>query len=295
MKTSLQRFTYFTAGTIFSILWASASVAAKIGLRSGQPFVLFVVRFAIAAALMLFISHAIMRQPLPTGKRLWKQLIIYGLLNVGLYLGLFVLAMREVSAGLGTLFIATNPVFIVIISAVWGRQRIRAVTLVSFALCLAGLLLAAYPLLLDSYASLRGIGLLLLSMLTYSLGAIYFSRHEWGDLHILTINGWQTLFGGLSLLPFALWFFDASANRPDANFIGSILWLAGPVSIVAVLLWLYLLRDNPVNASAWLFLCPIIGFAIAALIVDEPLSWHTAVGVVLVLAGLLLVQRKKPS
>lgn len=295
MKTSLQRFTYFTAGTIFSILWASASVAAKIGLRSGQPFVLFVVRFAIAAALMLFISHAIMRQPLPTGKRLWKQLIIYGLLNVGLYLGLFVLAMREVSAGLGTLFIATNPVFIVIISAVWGRQRIRAVTLVSFALCLAGLLLAAYPLLLDSYASLRGIGLLLLSMLTYSFGAIYFSRHEWGDLHILTINGWQTLFGGLSLLPFALWFFDASANRPDANFIGSILWLAGPVSIVAVLLWLYLLRDNPVNASAWLFLCPIIGFAIAALIVDEPLSWHTAVGVVLVLAGLLLVQRKKPS
>ena len=119
-----------------------------------------------------------------------------------------------------------------------------------------------------------------------------FSRQDWQNLHILTINGWQTLIGGVCLLPFMIFFFDGSANTFDWRWWGAVLWLAIPVSIVAVLLWLYLLRDNPVNASAWLFLCPIAGFAIAALLMGEPLSWLTLVGVLLVIVGLYLVQRR---
>jgi len=275
----------------FAVLWASASAATKIGLQSGQPFVIAIARFALASVLMLGIAHIVMHQRLPRGRRIWRQLSTYGLLNVGLYLGLYVLAMQEVSAGLGTLFVATNPVLILLIGAIWHKQPIRLSTVASFILCSAGMLLAAYPLLQDSYASLRGIGILFLSMLAYSVGAIYFARRTWGDLHILTINGWQTLIGGTFILPFMIFFFDGSANVLDWRLLGAVAWLAISVSICAVLLWLYLLRDNPVNASAWLFLCPIAGFAIASVLMDEPLTWHTFAGVILVMAGLYLVQR----
>jgi Permeases of the drug/metabolite transporter (DMT) superfamily len=295
LKTQLQRFTYFLSGTIFAIFWASASAATKIGLESSQPFVMAVARFALASALMLALTHGIMRQRLPSERKIWKQFFIYGLLNITLYLGLYVLAMREVSAGLGTLFVATNPVLILLINAVWFKQPIRLNTVLSFLLCIAGMLLAAYPLYQESHASLLGLGILFLSMLSYSAGAIYFARQDWGDLHILTINGWQTLIGGVCLLPFMVVFFDRSANVFAPQWWGAVIWLAIPVSIIAVLLWLYLLRDNPVNASAWLFLCPIAGFAIAAVLMKEPLSWHTFVGVVLVLSGLYLVQRMKTT
>ncbi len=50
---------------------------------------------------MVIISHGILRKRLPQ-KHEWKQLAIYGLLNISLYLGLYVLAMRNVSAGLGS-------------------------------------------------------------------------------------------------------------------------------------------------------------------------------------------------
>ncbi|MGK6352288.1 DMT family transporter [Parapedobacter sp. DT-150] len=292
-KSSLQRFAYFSAGVLFAILWASASAATKIGLQSAQPFVIALARFALAAAIMLGVTHLILRQPIPSGKQIWRQLFIYGLLNVGLYLGLYVLAMQEVSAGLGTLFVAANPVLILLISALWYKQRVSWGSILSFVLCIAGMLLAAYPLFLNSYASWQGIGILFLSMLSYSAGAIYFARRTWGDLHILTINGWQTLIGGTCLLPFMLFFFDASANTFDGRWWGAVAWLAIPVSIVAVLLWLYLLRDNPVKASTWLFLCPIAGFAIAAVLMNEPISWHTFGGVLLVMVGLYLVQRMK--
>ncbi len=292
MKSPVQQLLYFLAGTIFAVLWASASAATKIGLESSQPFVMAVARFALASAIMLGIAHLVIRQAVPTGRRIWKQLIVYGLLNVSLYLGLYVLAMREVSAGLGTLFVATNPVLILLLNAIWYKQPIRLNTVLSFLLCVAGMLLAAYPLYQGSYATLLGISTLFLSMLSYSAGAIYFARNDWGKLHILTINGWQTLIGGIFLFPFMIFFFDGPENVFDHRWWGAVTWLAIPVSIVAVLLWLHLLRDNPIKASAWLFLCPIAGFGIAAMWMNEPLSWHTFVGVLLVLGGLYLVQRR---
>ncbi len=278
---------------MFAILWASASAATKIGLLSAQPFIIAIARFAVAATVMLAIAHLVMGQRLPSGRPIWKRLAVYGFLNVGLYLGLYVVALQEVSAGLAALFVATNPVLIAMMGAVWYKQPVGRSTVVSFILCIAGMLLASYPLLGESYATPRGLAVLFLSMTSYSAGAIYFARQDWGRLHILTINGWQTLIGGLCVVPFAWFFYEGKANMFDDRFWGAVLWLAIAVSVVAVLLWLHLLRDNPVKASAWLFLCPIAGFVIAAVLMGEPLTWHTGTGVLLVMAGLYIVQRRR--
>lgn len=279
-------------GIAFAVLWASASAATKIGLQSAQPFVIAVTRFFIAAIIMLFISHVILKERLPQQQE-WKQIAVYGVLNISIYLGLYVIAMMNVSAGLGTLSVGTNPVLISIITAIWLRQRVKRATIISLILCTAGILVAAYPLLKNSYATPTGLVLLLISMLAYSTGAVYFSKNKWNGLHILVINGWQTLFGGIVLLPFLFAFYNADKNVYDIKSIACIVWLAIPVSIGAVQLWLYLLRDNPVKASFWLFLCPVFGFIIAAVMLKEPVSLNTFIGVALVIAGLYIVQKKK--
>ncbi|MEO8769873.1 MAG: DMT family transporter [Ferruginibacter sp.] len=280
------------AGIGFAILWASASAATKIALQSAQPFVIAVSRFFIASIIMLFVSHAVLKARLPQKKE-WKQLAIYGTLNISIYLGLYVIAMMNVSAGLGTLSIGTNPVFISIITAIWLKQKIKRATIISLLLCTAGILTAAWPLLKSSYATPQGLALLLISMFAYSTGAVYFSNNKWSGLHILVINGWQTLFGGILLLPFLITFYDRTKNVYDIKSIGGMLWLAIPVSIGAVQLWLYLLKDNPVKASFWLFLCPVFGFAIASVMLKEPVSINTFIAVVLVIAGLYIVLKKK--
>lgn len=286
---------WLVAGLTFSILWASASAATKIGLISAQPFTIALSRFAVASAIMLIIAHLILHKKLPGSLKIWMQLTVYGFFNISLYLGLYVLAMEEVSAGIGTLFVATNPVLITLISTIWYKQKIGGRTWMSFFLCMAGVLLAAYPLIGNGYASIKGLLIMLMSMLCYSVGAIYFSRKQWDGLHLLTINAWQTLIGGILLLPFFIIFYNPSANIFDLRLLGSILWLAIPVSIGAVMIWLYLLRQDAIKASFWLFLCPIAGFAIAALLMKEPLSLYTLTGVILVLAGLYLTQSGRLS
>ncbi len=243
---------------------------------------------------MLLVSHVVFKNRLPQ-KNEWKQLAIYGLLNISIYLGLYVIAMQRMAAGLGSLSIGTNPVFISLLSAIWLKKPIKPVTILSLILCAAGIVIAALPLLEQSYATPESMAILLISMISYSAGAIYFSEKKWNDLKMLTINGWQTLLGGAFLVPFLLFFYDSSKNSYDLKWIGSVLWLVFPVSIAAVQLWLYLLRDNPVKASFWLFLCPIVGFAIAAVVMHEPISLYTFIGVTFVVTGLYLVQKSKTA
>ncbi len=272
-------------GLTFAVLWASASAATKIALLSAQPFVIAVTRFFLAGFILLVFAHGINNYRRPRGNE-WRFIMIYGMLNISIYLGLYVIGMQKISAGLGTLAVGMNPVMISLMAAFFLKQPIGTKTVLSLLLCLAGVMLAAYPLLKTSYASLDGIFIILASMIAYSAGAIYFSRVNWNGLHLIAINGWQTLLGGVFLLPVLLFTYKGEKNNFDFNFWSGTFWLVLPVSIGAVQCWLYLLRVNAAKASYWLFLCPIFGFIISAILLNEPLSWYTAAGVSLVLIGL---------
>lgn len=280
------------AGLAFSILWASASTATKIGLQVVQPFSICIVRFSLAGVIMIVISHLILRQRLPRGRE-WLQVAIYGLLANTIYLGLYVIAMRQVSAGLGALAVATNPVFINLISAIFLRERLRPVTVFSLLLCMTGVVLAAWPLLRNSSATPAGLLLLLVAMVAYSISVLYFSRVPWNGLSRLTINGWQILMGAIFLSPVVAYVYQPALNTWNGKAFGAISWLAIPVSIAAVSLWLYLLQVDARRSSFWLFLTPVFGFIISNIFTHEPLTAYTLAGMILVLGGIYWQQVTK--
>jgi probable blue pigment (indigoidine) exporter len=275
-------------GLLFALLWASASTATKFGVLSVPPFVLAVSRFFLAGGLMLAWAYGPQRGKyrLPHGRE-WGHLTLFALLNTAIYLGAFVLALQRVSAGIGTLAVATNPLLISVLSAVWLRRPLRRVEIGGLALGLAGVGLAAYPLLINAYASIEGLLILLLGMISVSAATVFYARINW-QLPALVINGWQVLLGGVWLLPALLLFTDWHALTLDGRYWLSVGWLVGPVSIAAMLLWFRLLRQDPVRASLWLFLCPIFGFLYSSVLLGEPVTAWTVVGTVLVVSGLYL-------
>ncbi|MCU0323928.1 MAG: DMT family transporter [Spirosomaceae bacterium] len=277
-------------GVLFAAFWASASVAAKIGIRSVEPLVLFNIRFFIAGILLLGYATFVEKQPLPKGIE-WRNLTIFGLLNTTIYLSLFVLAIRTVAAGIGSLSTATNPLLISILSAFWIGRKIKTAEWFAIILGIIGVGIATYPLLQNSYADATGLLILSGSMISYSVATIFFSNIQW-RFSRSAINGWQALIGGILLIPFT-YFSHSRTNNFDLTFWLSELWLSIPVSIVAIQLWLYLLKIDAVKASFFLFLCPIFGFIYSSLLLDEPISFYTLIGTALVLVGLYIGQRKK--
>lgn len=283
---------FIAIGLLFAICWASASTVTKIGLTVAQPLVISVVRFFMAGILMLFISHAMLRQRLPKGKE-WGKIAVYGLLNISLYLGIYVYAMQQVSPGLGSLAVAINPVIIMVVAAAWDRKALAARTVLSLLVCVAGVAIAAYPLVQGAYATMTGILILFSSMFVYSAGTLHFQRNSWEGLHLLTINGWQTLLGGVFILPVVVLTWRPEANQFNGSFWFTTIWLATVVSILAVQCWIYMLKHHGTRSSYWLFLCPIFGFITSNIVVDEPLGLHTLFGLLFVIGGLYWVLQRK--
>jgi probable blue pigment (indigoidine) exporter len=285
-----KQYRWFLAGLTFAVFWASASTATKIGLTAGQPMVIATIRFALAAVIMLFIAHLVLKNRLPKGKE-WIQIGIYGALNISIYLGLYIVAMQEVTAGIGALSVAINPVLISFFSVFFLNKKLTLTLVLALLICTLGVVCAAWPLFGHAKVTLWGLVLLFVSMLSYTAAAIYFSAKKWTDLSLITINGWQTAIGGILLLPFVIWFYNPQLNSFNLTFWGSVLWLAIPVSIGAVQLWLWLLKTNAMRAGFWLFLCPLFGFIIAAALAKESISLYTFGGVGLVLLGLLISKK----
>ncbi|WP_229244247.1 DMT family transporter [Emticicia sp. CRIBPO] len=280
---------FITIGILFSMLWSSASVAAKFGILSVEPLVLFQFRFMLAGILMLFYAYFIEKSRLPTRSE-WIALAIFGFLNVTVYLSLFVLGIREVAAGIGSLSTSLGPLMMSLLAGVFLGAHINKKEILALFLGVTGVAVAVYPLLFNSYASIPGLVYLGFSMLSYSLAALYYSQREW-HLSRMAINGWQVFLGGIFMFPLTLLFHEKS-NVFDARFWFSMIWLAVPVSGLAVSLWLWLLKKDPVRASFFLFLCPIFGFIFATFLLGEPFTIYTLAGLVFVLAGLYFGQKK---
>lgn len=280
-------------GLLFAMLWASAAVATKIGIHAADPLVLGNVRFLIAGGGMLLFAYLGQRgkHRLPQGKE-WKQLLIFGTLNTTVYLGCFVISMKYVSAGIGSLAVATSPLFIMIISAFWLKRRLKWYEVAGMILGLVGVGIATWPLLQNSHATVGGIAILLFGMLAVSVATVYYARVNW-ELSKLVINGWQVFLGGLLFIPITATFANFSETQLNATFWLSVGWLILPVSVVALQLWFYLVSKDAVRASLWLFLCPVFGFFYSWMLLDEPVTGFTFAGTFLVIGGLYLAQKEK--
>lgn len=281
---------YIIAGLLFSILWASASVATKIGLTSVPPLFLATCRFFIAGVLLLTYARLSGQYRKPTALE-WKQLSIFGLLNTTVYLSLYVYAMKYTAAGIGSLAVSTNPLLIVLFSAWLMGRKASVKEWMGIILGILGVYLATIPLLEDGHTSLMGLFILGLSMIAVSFASVYYARVKWSLPNIL-INGWQVTLGGLFLLPFTLLTTHAQDISLDVNFWKGVLWLSIAVSVFGLICWFYLLKIDTVKAALWLFLCPIFGFFYAWWILDEPITWYTVAGSILVILGLYISQTR---
>jgi drug/metabolite transporter (DMT)-like permease len=284
------RLKFILIGISFALLWASASAAGKFGLRSVEPLTFFTYRFLVAGVILIVFAHGLMRYRMPKGKE-WWQVTVFGAFNTSLYLGIFIIALQYVAAGITTMAIALNPLLISIMSSVVMKRKVLGKEWVGILIGMVGVALATYPLVYSGHSTIGGVLLIVLCMVMYSAGSVYYSTIAW-ELQRTTINAWQVFIGGLMLAPFAIALHER-VNSYDLRFWLSLSWLVIPVSIGAVQLWLRLLKEDTVRASMWLFLCPVFGLVYATFLLDEPFTLYTAVGAVFVIVALYIGQSKR--
>ena len=119
---------------------------------------------------------------------------------------------------------------------------------------------------------------------------LYKRMHPSSDL--LVVTAFQIVAASLFLIPFALLLEGAPSIPLTAPILASFAYLILMLSIGASFLWFWVLRHGEATrVSAYYFLTPVFGLALAALILGEPLGWRDAAGLVAICSGIALVVR----
>ncbi len=285
METSLLRIALITA--VAPLAWGTTYLTTETFLPPDRPLFAALVR-ALPAGLLLLA----LRRELPQGSWWWKSLVL-GICNIGLFFPLIFLSAYHLPGGLAATVQAISPLAVMALAWPLIRERPAAIRVVAALVGLAGVAL----LVLRSPDGVDAIGLAaaLGSVLVSALGFVLVKKWR-APTSMLTLVSWQLVVGGLFLLPLAL-LVEGAPPPIDARALGGFLWIGGVGTVLAYSCWFYGLRNLPAGAVALVgLLNPVMGTALGALVAGEVFGRTQALGMVLVLGGVLAGQaRRTPS
>ena len=264
-----------------ALIWGYTWVPLKVGLEYTTPFVYAALRTLPGGILLLLIAVAL-RHPLkPRGLKLT---VLLGLLQTSGFTGLTMAALVTGGAGRTAILANTWQFWILVMAWPILGERIRGAQWLSVALGLGGLALIIEP------WNLHGV----LSSLLALAGAVCFAassivakvlrqRHA-PDL--LTLTGWQTLFGSIPLVLIAVL---AGGGSPEwtQEFVWSLAYTLLIGTCIGALLWLFVLKKLPASiAGLGTMGTPVVGLLASWAVLGEQPTAPEVAGMIAILVGL---------
>jgi len=284
--------TAFLLLTLAVACWAGNFVAGR-ALRNDVPAVALTFwRWVLALSLLLPFTWSGIRAQWPVVRRSWKVLSLLGLFasvlqHVPVYLGL-----RETTATNGALLNATSPMFIVLLSVLVLRERLRPITVISMVVSLAGVVVIICRGDLDVLRTLqlnRGDAWIIASAVAWGCYTITlrFRPPELSGLHLLTLICATSV---LALAP--LWALELALGHtfaPTLPVIGGILYVGVFASVVAYIAWNRgVAIVGPARAAPFMYLMLVFTPLLSIVLLGEPVRGFHFAGGVLIISGIYL-------
>jgi drug/metabolite transporter (DMT)-like permease len=230
---------------------------------------------------------------------LWPQGRLPALAFLGALQGahwlLFFLAVKQGSVALAVLTFFTAPLLIALAAPLVLREPLANVTIGALLPAGAGIALITFSGSHDGgtvsiWALAAGLG----SAATYAGLVLSSKRLLRQQVEPVTVAFWECLVGGVAVAPFLV--LAPRVLPQDAGEWLAVLALGVVFTGISTTVYAWLLRQVTAQAAGLLtFLEPVAAVALAALLVDEPLSTGTVVGAVLVLFAGIGIVTLEPS
>lgn len=289
---------YIAFATLY-VVWGTTYLAIKAGLDAGLPPALFGGLRLLPAGLIMFGLAKWRGASLRVSRRQFTTVAIVGMcLLVGGQYGC-ILAERTIPSGFTALIVAVVPLWIALAeSAFPDMERPSLWGWLGLAVGFAGLAILLLPDLLGiksgGWATVTGIGIVLLGSWLWSGGSIYSKRHPTG-LDGIVSTAWQMLIAGgfLLLLGTVLGEWPKVVLTPKA--IGAIAYLTVFGSCIAFTAFTYALAHAPASkVVTYAYVNPVIAVfvgwlaGLAGLVPPEPVTLAMLLGMMVIVAGVAL-------
>lgn len=277
-------------GLAFVLMWSSAFTSARIIVEAAPPLSALSLRFLISGLIGIAVAAAL-GQKISLTRKQWMSVLVFGISQNALYLGLNFVAMQWIGAGLASVIASSMPLIVAVLGWLVFRDRLSPLLLGGLALGFAGVTLIMATRIAGG-VSLTGILFCVVGALSLAVATLTV-RGASGGGNLLMVVGLQMLVGSAALAPVALATETLTIHWSWA-LVAAFLYTTLVPGLAATWVWFALVgRIGPVRASTFHFLNPFFGVAIAAVLLGEPLAPLDLVGVAVITLGILAVQLAK--
>ena len=126
-------------GLAFATIWSSAFTSSRIVVEYWPPFLVLSLRFLLSGLLALGIGFAA-GQRIRLNRAEWQAVVVFGVCQNALYLGLFHYAMQTIEAGLAAILASALPLCVAGLGRVFLGQRLSPVAIAGLFTGFAGVL-----------------------------------------------------------------------------------------------------------------------------------------------------------
>jgi drug/metabolite transporter (DMT)-like permease len=290
MKTELD-LRAVVALVVLCASWGLAQVATKVALY-GIPPALQMGGRSLIAALLVFLWCVLRRKPVFAADRtLWPGLAA-GALFAGEFLALF-WGLRLTTASRGVLFLYLAPFVVALVGHFTLGEPLSARKVIGLFCAFLGLVLAfSDSLSLPSLGALLGDALCLAAAIFWGLTIVLVKGSA-----LARVAPEKTLLYQLAvsaLVGFLVAGLIGERIEPGRAMavLPAFLYQAIWVAAITYVAWFALIRDYPASLlSSFTFLTPLFGAAFGAALLNEPLSPYLLAALLLVAAGIYLLNR----
>ena len=274
-------------GLAFALMWSSAFTSARIIVEYAPPLYSLSARFLISGLIGISIA-LILGQSWKLSKKQWISVVVFGVCQNALYLGLNFVAMQTVEASLAAIIASTMPLIVAYAGWLIFKERLPTLGIVGLISGLIGVALIMGSR-IQADVDLFGIILCIIGAVSLAVATLSM-RGVSSSGNYLMIVGLQMLVGSLMLWAPAIILETPTIVWTNA-FVYAFIYTTLVPGLMATLVWFILVdRIGAVRASTYHFLNPFFGVAIAAAILSEGLTLLDIIGVIIVAGGILAVQ-----
>ncbi|MDQ2660067.1 MAG: EamA family transporter [Verrucomicrobiota bacterium] len=285
-----------TAFAALYLIWGSTYLGILLAIQTIPPLLMAGTRF-LSAGVILYTVSRLSGAP-KSNLREWRTALIVGACLLLGGNGGVTLAEQYVPSGLAALLVATVPLYIALLSWLFGlTAKLSRLAVVGLAGGFAGVAVLVAPALSFSGGGERphawiGMCILLFSSLVWSAGSLY-ARHSKGATSPFLAAGQQMLCGGSLMLA------AGSVSGEWRQFdpakitmvsLGAFVYLVLIGGIVGYVSYAWLLRHcEPSKVATYAYVNPVVAVLLGSFFAGEKLTGLTLVAAAIIIGSVALV------
>lgn len=276
--------------------WSGNFVVSRGLSESIHPFNLAFYRWLTASLLFTpFAIKSLIREWTIVKKRL-PYLVLTALLGVSTFNTLIYFAGRSTTAVNMSLIMLTFPIFILLISILFFKERLGLKKLLGIAVVLSGVISIVSQGQATKLLNLtlnEGDPLMLMAAFMFAIHS-HLIKNKDKQMSIITLQYSTFVIGAILLLPFHLW---TSNTHQEVVFtlpiLGSILYVAICASLISFLSWNKAIdKIGAVSAGMIYYLLPLFSGLVAFVLLGEKLHVYHLISGFLIITGILIINHR---